>query len=110
MPEAKGKKSAAPPKSTSPANQPSAGDAGKKTAVTGPARLYGDEVPTPPSQSPAPPPAGGVKRGRRPSPKPPKVPSATPDAAPSGEADVKPREHVAKGNKTPAVRTTKPKT
>ena len=104
MPDTKGRKSTATPKATPQAKQTGAGD---KSAVTGPARLYGDEVPTPPSRSPAPapPPAGGVKRGARPSPK----PDARPGANPAGEADVKPREHVAKGNKTPAVRTTKPK-
>ena len=105
MPETKGRKSSATPNATPQAKQPDAGGKGDKSAVTGPARLYGDEVPTPPSRSPAPPPAGGVKRGARPSPK----PATKPSENPSGEADVKPREHVAKGNKTPAVRTTKPK-
>jgi hypothetical protein len=108
MPEAKGKKSTATPNTRTKAKQTSAsaiGSTGIQSTVTGPARLYGDDVPPPPEQLVAPPSAGGVKRGARPSPK----PTAKPAASAGGEADVKPREHVAKGNKTPAVRTTKPK-
>lgn len=104
MAEEKGKKSAAAPKAKPQARQPGVGGVGSNPTTTGPARLYGDAGPEPPSASPAPP-KGHSKRGERPSPK----PAPKSGAAPSGEADVKPRESVAKGSKTPAVRTTKPK-
>ena len=102
--EKSGKKSAAP-KAKPQARESGVGGAGMTPTTTGPARLYGDDVPTPPSAAPLPPPKRGEKRGERPSPK----PAGQFGAKSGGEAEVKPRESVAKGNKTPAVRTTKPK-
>lgn len=109
QPESKGKSKAekdSAPKATS------GGGAGKNPMTQGPARLYGDGDPEQELPPPAPP-KGRVVRDARPSPKPPRKVESDEEAgggeAGSGEADVKPREAVAKGNKTPAVRTTKPK-
>ena len=93
-------------KSTAPTAS-SGGGAGKQPMTQGPARLYGDGDPEQAPPPPAPPKERAV-RGERPSPKPAPRAKKNEDTD-DGEADVKPREAVAKGNKTPAVRTTKPK-
>lgn len=77
----------------------SGGGTGKES-ITGPARLYGDEVPEPSSQSA--PPTTHSKLGARPTPK--------PAAKPGDAASVKPaKKSVKGGNRTSADRTPKPK-
>jgi len=78
------------------------GGASEDPMSQGPARLYGDGDDNPEMEKPPTPPKSNVARA-------PRTPKPPPKAAPAGEANAKPREAVVKGNKTPAVRTTKPK-